>query len=114
MSLDYIFVLLNGCSAYPIRRDIVTLDMDAKNPSNDNIRISNPVWASCFLAVIFIRNTDDAVYAALERHGRGCDTRWAHEFRGHVLNIKFFEFVLPRLFASIVNLVSELVAGELS
>lgn len=88
--------------------------MNTKNPSNDNIRIANPMWASCFLTVVFIGDTNNAMYAALERHRRVCDTRWAHKPRWCFLNAKFFKFVLPGLLAGVINLIAEVVTRNLS
>jgi hypothetical protein len=112
MSLAFVSTLFNLGATHPIRRDILPFDMDAKNPANDNVRIANQMRASGLLAVIFICDTDNAMHAALERHGRICDARRAHKPRGCLLDVEFFEFVIPGLLAGVVDVVAEVIAGE--
>ena len=98
--------------AYPITGDIFPFDVDTENASDDNVRVANLVQTECLVAVVFIRNADDAMHAALERNRRICDTWRTHEPRGLLLDVEFCEFVPPRLLPGIIHIFTLVVSKE--
>ncbi len=80
---------------HSVTGDVLPLDVDADNTTNDNIRISNEMRPGHFAAMCLVGNANDAVNSAFERDRGVCHARRPNKQRRRFLDAGLFKFIAP-------------------